>query len=243
MHERSGGKHRPRGSSTGRQQRGHVAEVPLFGVAHRPGAVEHGEQVVLAPHHTLGLTGGAARCRAGTGRRPSGPPARSPDAGPRPRTRPRPRRARPSRGRARCRRRPRATGGSREGDPGPRRPCAVKAPWNTTASTSASRHRYDELVVHVAVVGVHRDQRGLEAREERLDVLDAVVQVLGHLGLVAQAGASRWRANPSARRPGRPRSGRRHPGDRGELWLEPGDLLPDVGEVPVGHALLPVVRR
>ena len=46
----------------------------------------------------------------------------------------------------------------------------------------------DELGVDVAVVGVDRHERGLEAGEERLEVLGAVVEVLGDLGLVAEPG-------------------------------------------------------
>ena len=46
----------------------------------------------------------------------------------------------------------------------------------------------DELVVDVAVVGVHRHERSLEAREHRLQVLRAVEEVLRDLALVAEPG-------------------------------------------------------
>ena len=46
----------------------------------------------------------------------------------------------------------------------------------------------DELVVGVAVVGVDRDEAGLEGGEHRLEVLGAVVEVLRDLVLLGRPG-------------------------------------------------------
>ena len=69
-----------------------------------------------------------------------------------------------------------------------------------------------QLVVEVAVVDVDRDRAHLQRGEERLAVLGAVVQVLGDLGPLVDAGRAHragQRATRGRRR--RPRSGARRP--------------------------------
>ena len=94
-----------------------------------------------------------------------------------------------------------------------------------------------DLLRAVPVVGVDRHHAGLERGDERLQVLDAVVQVAGDLRLVAEPGGHEVggegagppielapRDDPVALHLARP------VGDPG------GDGLVDVGEVPVVHA-------
>ena len=94
----------------------------------------------------------------------------------------------------------------------------------------------DDLFGPVPVVRVHRREAALERPDVGLEVLDAVVEVRGHLRLVLQAGVDevgREGVRPPIELAPRhdPRSAHlaRGVGDRG------GDRLVDVGEGPVGH--------
>ena len=93
-----------------------------------------------------------------------------------------------------------------------------------------------QLVAGVPVVGVDRNHRGLERGEHALQVLGAVVEVLGDLGLVAQAGAEQGSGDavgsPVEVPPG---DGAAAAGQRRSVGEALGDRLPDVGEVPAGR--------
>lgn len=191
---------------------------------------EHVEQIVLTPHHALGHAGGA------TGVEQEQVVA---TAAPR---------------RRRCgtrgddvfvlRRPVRAGAGLVGGDDPPLHLRQVRP--DAVEQLGEARMEHDglgvgvveqvgDLVRAVAVVGVHRRHRHLERRGHRLEVLDAVVQVAGHLGALADAGrdevgGERVRSlvelapgdHPVAVDLARPIGHRR------------GDGLVDVGKVPVG---------
>ena len=97
----------------------------------------------------------------------------------------------------------------------------------------------DDLVRAVAVVRVDRHHRRLERGDHGLHVLGTVVQVAGHLGLMAQAGGDEvggQRVGPAVELA---------PRDRAialdlarPIGHSCGDRLEDVGEVPVGRGVL-----
>ena len=93
-----------------------------------------------------------------------------------------------------------------------------------------------ELVLGVAVVGVHRDQTRFEAREHRLDVLVRVVEILRDLVLLR--GARRDQRPRHAVRSAvelRPREPVVTVRERGRVGQRVGNRLPHVREVPAGH--------
>ena len=95
----------------------------------------------------------------------------------------------------------------------------------------------DELVLDVAVVRVDRHEPGLRAGEERLEVLVAVVEVLGDRLAAPHAGAGEPRGHAAGAAvelgPGAPLTAVNQ--GRG-LGDERGDVLPHVGEGPARHS-------
>jgi hypothetical protein len=90
-----------------------------------------------------------------------------------------------------------------------------------------------QLVGGVAVVRVHDGRAGLERRERRLDVLGRVVEVLGHLVLLADAGGQQGRGDAvgAAVHLG-PRRGRAGVAQRHGTRLPLRQRLEQVREVP-----------
>ncbi len=228
------------GSVERRQLGGDVGQGAVVGVPDRGRAVEDGEEVVLAPHDALGLAGGATCVEqeevvTGPGRLAAdvavhlggrgllvglGPVGAGPVAVVDPQPQDDAGKLRP--------------GGLGVGGEG-----AVEHDGLDVGVTP----QVDELGVDVAVVGVDRHQRGLEAGEQRLDVLRAVVQVLGDLRLASEPGAEEAAGDAVGAAvelsPGAHLVAAEH---GREVGLEPGELLPHIGEVPVGHCSPPEAR-
>ncbi len=101
-----------------------------------------------------------------------------------------------------------------------------------------------QLVVSVAVVGVHRYQSDLHGGERSLEVLGTVVQVHRNLVLLRHAEIEEELREPV-------RSTIEVPpgdisaalGDGDHFGLNVGDRLPDVGVVPVRHGLFALIAR
>ena len=132
--------------------------------------------------------------------------------------------------------------------PGPDRGQPVADPFDPfgEGAVEDDRHRVgvlpqvDELVVGVPVVGVDRHQADLEAGEGGLEVLRAVVEVDGHLVLVADPGVE----EPPGQVVGpavqlTPGQGGVPMGEGGCVGQHVGHRLPDVSEVPRAHLCIP----
>ncbi len=89
-----------------RNARAQMVDIGRFGIGRAILGIEPEEEILLPPHHALRHSGGASRCRAGTGRRPLSGQGRQSRG---PRWRRWLRRTQPSPGQGRSRRRPRAT--------------------------------------------------------------------------------------------------------------------------------------
>src|SRR5690606_24193438 len=97
-----------------------------------------------------------------------------------------------------------------------------------------------QLVLGVPVVGVHRHEAGLEAGEQALEVLGAVVEVLGDLVLLAGPGIEEGAGDSVGALVGL------SPGDdaiallgEGGAGQVVGGSLPDLGNGPAGPVVSP----
>ena len=101
-----------------------------------------------------------------------------------------------------------------------------------------------QLVRDVSIVGVHRGHRHLERGEDRFEELDAVDHVLGHAGTRSQPGELQPRRNrigPCVELCPGTLDATSDDSDLGRL--QRGDPLPDLGEVPVGRHRAPPDHR
>ena len=158
------------------------------------------EQVVLTPHHALRHAGRATGVEEA-----EVVPASSSGRADLRITRRRPRRGLPtrsrwrSRGTDRSRRRRGSRPHLRERRTEPRHPIGEAAVEYDRGRVGV-RPEECELLVAVAVVRVDRHQARLQGREDGLEVLVAVVEVLGDLVLAPSPASSRDWARPPARR-------------------------------------------
>ena len=161
----------------------HAVEAVVFGHPHDVAAVQPAEQVVLAPHDALRHPGGSTGVKevevvAAATPRCTGP-ARSRSHGAS-------RRRWPSSGTGPIRRRP-TTSRAPSASPERRRSTSLgEAPVEHDARGVGVVPQVVELVVAVAVVGVHRHHARLQDPECRLEVLGAVRQVVGDLVLLTE---------------------------------------------------------
>ena len=237
VHERTGRQQREVDAG-GRHGLAHGVEPTVDRVPADPAGDQAGEQVVLAPHDTLGHAGGPAGVEheqviaaASPGRRGAG---------------------RSRLGRFLVGRGPVRAGARAVVDPEPaadgRDPIHDPLDALGEGPVEDDRHRVGvlpevtELVVGVAVVGVDRDQPDLEGGEERLQVLGAVVEIEGHLVLLDHAQVqqvSGHTVGPAVELG--PADVARPLGHRDGVGLDIGHDLPYVPVVPVGHC--PAPRR
>ena len=181
----SGAAGRLRGPGLVTRSRGGV-EVRFGGQTVAVGGVEGAEQVVLAPHHALGHAGRAAGVEQDEV--VAGAPPRRDDRAVGRRTSRQSSYGVAQSGHGPCRRRPTATCGCVAGGGRSSLDALGERAVEDDGDDVGVVPQVDELVGGVAVVGVDGRQPGLERAERRLEVLGRVVEVLGDLVLLGDAG-------------------------------------------------------